>query len=88
VGAGAKSQARVESDDLPGLFGRLVPSRHDPEIGGHLDRRKLRLGQTHPVLVFHGLNTKQLAVLEKVLSTQQNRRLLGRHFLGKQGHHA
>ena len=33
---------------------RLVPGRHDPEVGRDLDRRELRLRQAHPVLLGHG----------------------------------
>jgi hypothetical protein len=51
--AGSKRQARVQPDHLTGLRGRLVPGRHNPELRRDLHRRKLRLGQPHPVLVGH-----------------------------------
>ena len=51
---------------------RLVPGRHDPELGRDLDRRELRLRQPHPVLLRHRRDRRStLAAGEEVLRLQQ-----------------
>ena len=88
VRAGAKSQARIKPDHLPGLRRRLVPRRHNPEFRRDLDRCELRLRQPHPVLLGHGLNRDQLATGKEILQRQQGSGILRQGFGGKQRHDA
>ena len=64
-----------------------MPGRHDPEIGGDVHWRKLRLGQPHPVLLRHFSHAQHLAAFKKVLYGQQLLRLLGSIGRGEQRHH-
>ena len=51
---------------------RLVPGRHDPELGRDLDRRELRLRQPHPVLLGDRRDRRcTLAAGDEVLRQQQ-----------------
>mmetsp|Transcript_5900 Transcript_5900/g.14498 ORF Transcript_5900/g.14498 Transcript_5900/m.14498 type:complete len:421 (-) Transcript_5900:1956-3218(-) len=75
VGSGAEGQARVEAHHAPGLRWRLVPARHDPELGGDLDRRELALREPHPVLLGHGLDGLDVHIARPVLGQDQGDRL-------------
>ena len=64
-----------------------MPCRNDPEIPSDLDRRKLRLGQPHPILVDQGCHLANLAARKKILRLQQAPGILRTGFGGKQCHH-
>ena len=56
MGAVPKCQTRIQLDRMDRLRRCLVPGGHDPENPVVIsDRRKLRLGQAHPVLFGHFL---------------------------------
>ena len=67
MGARAKREAGVQPDDLPRLRGRLMPGGHNPERWRNFNRRKLRLGQAHPILVRQRADTQNLAARKKIL---------------------
>ncbi len=77
--ARTKSQTGIQHNiDGAGIAG-LMPSRHNPQPLGNAYRIKLRLGQTHPVVVCQPIN----AVLRHGGQTQSLHRLLQnrRHIL-------
>ena len=65
-----------------------MPGGHDPEIRRDVDRRKLRLGQTHPVLLRHLADAQHLTAGKKVLQLQKFLRLIGGGPLLEQSHDA
>ena len=75
--AGAEGQPGVQAHDALRLRRRLVPARHDPELGRDLDRRELALRQAHPVLLGYGLDGLDVHVRRPVLGQDQRRRLGG-----------
>ena len=88
MGAGAKSEPRVQADDGSGLRGRLMPGGHNPKRGGDVHRLELRLRQAHPVLLGHMLHAQHLTALKEVLRLQKHSRFLRGVFAGVQRNHA
>ena len=48
-----------------------MPGRHNPELGGDIDRCKLRLRQTNPVLLRHFACAQHGATFKEILQLQQ-----------------
>lgn len=88
MGAGAESQTGVQANADLGLLGQFMPGGHDPELRRDVHRLELRLRQTHPVLLGHGLDGQNLAAFEEVLQLQQLARLGGRSLAGVESDHA
>ena len=82
--ARAKSQARIQANQVLGLCRCFVPAGHNPEVVGNGDRGELRLREAHPILIRQGLNAQHMAASKKILCLQQAQYLFGCTLSGKQ----
>ena len=84
VRACAKSQPRVQPNQMLGLCRCFVPAGHDPEVVGNGNGSELRLRESHPILIGQGLNAQHLTASKKILCLQQAQCLFGCILGGKQ----
>ena len=87
VGAGTKGQTRVQTNADLGLLRQFMPGGNNPELGRDVHGLKLRLRQSHPVLLGHRLDGQNFAAFKEVLWLQQFTRFNSGSFIREQRNH-
>ena len=87
MGTGTKGQTRVQTNADLGLLRQFMPGGNNPELGRDIDGLKLRLRQTHPILLGHRLDGQNFAAFKEVLWLQQFTRFNSGSFIREQRNH-